>query len=685
MKQQQLALASSIALICGWSCAIDIHAQEIDLPRIDIVGREVNARSKIPGTVDVINQRQLEILQPLSLQDALKTIPGVNIRGDEGGLGSIPNIGMRGLNPSRSQKVLLLEDGAPIHPSLFISNASYYSPPVDRMSGIEVLKGASGLQYGPSNIGGVVNYLTKTPVQGFKLSGKAGNYGYHLAQIEAGGKSDSNGAIAGINIIKSESNGYQDNGYKMYDILFKGGVSINQDQWLSLKYTHYDNNINTSYVGLRPNQYINKISSNPAPNDYFVTQRNALDVNHSWEIDADTKLNTLLYWSKLGRDYWRQSISTRNTNETVFNICDGSASCMFGRNREFEMLGIDSRISHAFSVMDMKNEFELGVRLHTESQTNQMVASTSYAKSGKVASHEENKANSMAIFAQNRFLITRDFALIPGVRIESYQQNRHNVFTEKSGSAKNVETIPQVGTTWQVIPELQLYSSVYKGFAPAQLATAINEKGVDQQLDPERSTNIEFGLRGANSGFTYDAALFSMNFSNQIVNQSLAAGITKANGGKSLHQGMELALGYVLGDGWSVSGNMTYIPVAKFVGSSSMGADGKRIPYTPDLTSNLGVNYQKNGFNSLVSLNYLSHQFPDSANTVNSNSIGTVGEIPSITTVNWSANYAMSKSLKLFGGVNNVFNKRYISSRSPDGIFVGAPFNFQAGMSYQFF
>jgi Fe(3+) dicitrate transport protein len=172
MKQQKVAWASSIALVCGWSLAIDIHAQEIDLPRMDIVGREVNARSKIPGTVDVINQQQLEILQPLSLQDALKTVPGVNVRGDEGGLGSIPNIGIRGLNPSRSQKVLLLEDGAPIHPSLFISNASYYSPPVDRMSGIEVLKGASGLQYGPSNIGGVINYLTKTPEQGFKLSGK---------------------------------------------------------------------------------------------------------------------------------------------------------------------------------------------------------------------------------------------------------------------------------------------------------------------------------------------------------------------------------------------------------------------------------------------------------------------------------------------------------------------------------
>jgi Fe(3+) dicitrate transport protein len=685
MKQKKLAWALRLALVCGCSLSSGIGAKEIDLPRMDIVGSEENARSKIPGTVDVINQKQLELLQPLSIQDALKTIPGINIRGDEGGLGSIPNIGIRGLNPSRSQKVLLLEDGAPIHPSLFISSASYYSPPVDRMSGIEVLKGASGLQYGPSNIGGVINYLTKTPEEGFKLSGKAGNYGYQFAQIEAGGKSESNGAIAGINIIKSESDGYQGNGFKMYDILFKGGVAIDQNQWLSLKYTHYDNNINTSYVGLRPNQYDARFSGNPAPNDYFVTQRNAVDLNHSWEMAAGTKMNTLLYWSRLDRDYWRQSISARTADKTSFTLCDGASDCMFGRNREFQMLGVDSRVTHAYEAMGMNNEFEFGLRLHTETQSNQLVASRSLAKSGRVSSHEENKANSVALFAQNRFLLSKDFAVTPGVRIESYNQSRNNVLTEKSGSAKNLETVPQIGASWQLIPELQLYSSVYKGFAPAQLATAISDKGVDQQLDPERSTNFEFGLRGANNGFSYDAAIFSMNFSNQIVNQSLAAGITKANGGKSLHQGMELSLGYGLESGWGLSGNLTYIPVAKFIGNSSMGKDGNRIPYTSELVSNLGVSYQKNGLNTLVSLNYLSSQFADSANTALPNSIGTLGEIPAITTVNWSANYAINKSLKIFGVVNNLLNKRYISSRSPDGIFAGAPINFQAGMSYQFF
>ena len=115
-----------------------------------------------------------------------------------------------------------------------------------------------------------------------------------------------------------------------------------------------------------------------------------------------------------------------------------------------------------------------------------------------------------------------------------------------------------------------------------------------------------------------------------------------------------------------------------------MGKDGKRIPYTPELTSNLGVNYQKNGFNTLLSLNYVSKQYADSANTITQNTIGTIGEVPAFATVNWSVNYDINKEWKVFGVVNNLFDKRYIASRSPDGIFPGAPLNFQAGMSYQF-
>jgi len=529
-----------------------------------------------------------------------------------------------------------------------------------------------------------VNYLTKTPLPGFKLTGKVGDYGYRLAEIEAGGKSSTNGAIGGINLIQSESSGYQGNGFKMYDVLMKGGIEVAENQWLSVKYTHYDNNINTSYVGLRPTQYINRSNENPAPNDRFITQRNAVDINHSFEVNADTKINTLMYWSQLSRNYWRQSIVKRTQDATIFKACNVGSDCQVGRNREFQMLGIDSRVNHAYKALGIANEAEFGVRLHAESQINQLVSSKTLAYSGRVSLHENNKANSIALYGQNRFLLTENFALIPGVRVESYNQTRSNVITGRAGSAKNVETIPQIGATWQLIPQVQAYGSIYKGFAPAQLASAIDDKGVDQQLAPERSTNMELGLRGRSGAFSYDSAIFSMNFSNQIVNQSLAAGISKANGGKSLHQGAEASLAYELGHGWGVNANATYIPVAKFVGTNSLGRDGNRIPYTPKLTSNLGVAYEKNGFNTLISLNYVSNQYADSANTVAPNTIGTLGEVPAFTTVNLSANYAINQDWKVFGVINNVFDKRYISSRSPDGIFAGAPLNFQAGMSYQF-
>ncbi len=140
-----------LALALALCCSATVAAQESELPRIDVFAKK--AAQQQPGSVAVISKEKLEVLQPLSTQDALKTVPGVTVREEEG-YGFIPNIGMRGLNSNRSQKVLVLEDGAPVAPSLFLANESYYSPRVERMEEIEVLKGAAGLRYGPTTIGG---------------------------------------------------------------------------------------------------------------------------------------------------------------------------------------------------------------------------------------------------------------------------------------------------------------------------------------------------------------------------------------------------------------------------------------------------------------------------------------------------------------------------------------------------
>ena len=178
-------LIASVLISALGGISLPLMAKEIELPSINVVDRFEGGASSIPGAVDIVSPEKMEMIQPASLQDALKMVPGVNAR-DEEGYGAIPNIGIRGLSPNRSTKVLILEDGAPIQPSLFLSNASYYSPPVERISSIEVLKGATGLRYGPNTIGGVINYQSKTPLKDGIVKGKIGSHGYQLLELEGG-------------------------------------------------------------------------------------------------------------------------------------------------------------------------------------------------------------------------------------------------------------------------------------------------------------------------------------------------------------------------------------------------------------------------------------------------------------------------------------------------------------------
>ena len=662
-----------------------LMAKEIELPSINVIDRQEGGASSIPGAIDIISPEEMEMIQPASLQDALKTVPGVNAR-DEEGYGAIPNIGIRGLSPNRSTKVLILEDGAPIQPSLFLSNASYYSPPVERISSIEVLKGATGLRYGPNTIGGVINYQSKTPLKDGIVKGKLGSHGYRLLELEAGTSSEQKSMGGGINLITSEANGFRNNGYRMNDILVKGGMAIGQSQWLGLKLTRYENEINTSYVGLRPDEFIHTPTKNPAPDDQFLSNRTSFDINHELEIDTSTKLKTLMYWSQLERNFWRRDVASKTRQGTSFVDCGGAAYCVTGRNRNFDMLGIDSRLFTNYQAFGIQNESEIGVRLHSETMSNKTERSNAgpRARTGVITGNENNDAKAVALYLQNRFLFTDQFAVTPGVRVESYRQNRKNEMNGVQGQANNTELVPGIGATWQLAPELQLYSSFYKGFAPAMISAAISGDGVDQKLDAERSMNIEFGFRGQAQKWTYEGAAFRMDFSNQIVNQALSGGISKTNGGQSLHQGAEGALGYAITSAWSVLANATYIPVAEFKGGT-LGPIGNRIPYTPKLTGNLGLNYSKDGLKSFLNAYHVSSQYADSANTVQESNDGTKGLIPSFTTLNWSFVYSPKRDIKLFGVVRNLFDKKFISGRSPDGIFPGAERNFELGLAYQFY
>ena len=81
---------------------------------IEVVARAEDLRTAIPGSLHVIGKSDLVATKPIDANEVLRQVPGVNLREDSGPVATRLNVGMRGLNPNRSRKVLVLEDGIPV-------------------------------------------------------------------------------------------------------------------------------------------------------------------------------------------------------------------------------------------------------------------------------------------------------------------------------------------------------------------------------------------------------------------------------------------------------------------------------------------------------------------------------------------------------------------------------------------
>ena len=119
----------TLSLVLGmWGIANSAQAEsnEATPETIVVVGQRDNLL-KIAGAGATIEEADLLRARVFTINDALRQVSGVFAR-DEEGLGLRPNIGIRGLSPIRSSKVLLLEDGIPLGYAPYGDNAAYFHP-----------------------------------------------------------------------------------------------------------------------------------------------------------------------------------------------------------------------------------------------------------------------------------------------------------------------------------------------------------------------------------------------------------------------------------------------------------------------------------------------------------------------------------------------------------------------------
>jgi Fe(3+) dicitrate transport protein len=695
-KRRPLSIALTLisaGLLLQQSAAVlaQDEVETLRLPTILVIGNNPADVSRQPGAVSLVHLEELILRQPRSTEEALRAVPGITIKPEEESA-IVANIGMRGLS-SGDYKTLILEDGVPVAPGLFVGNGRYYNPRIQRMEGIEVLKGAASLRYGPSTIGGVINYVTKQPRDGVEVAFRAGSWNTQEATLEVGASSPSGDATFGAIVNNVSSDGFLDKGYDTTDIMIKAGMAIGNNQRISIKYADYSNDANISYRGHFLQEYRNEARNNPAPDDYFLTERRSLDINHQWDISPAARLNTLVFGSEMFRDYWRF-----NTNNAA-SAAAGSwvyTDALNGNNRAFERFGVDTRLTFEHQLFGLASEAELGLRYMDENMNDVTVQATrATPRTGPLGKDTLDTAESFALYAQNRFLLTDTVALTTGLRIEQYEQDRLdrrlNAAQGNFVSTDNTEVMPGVGLSWQMNPEIQLFGSVYKAFSPSLNSDALNGMQ-DQQLDAERSVNMEFGVRGANQRMTYEFAMFRMDFDNQIIPANSNSQFQVTNGGETLHQGLEFGLGFDLGAGFSLNTNATYVSDAEFRGNrvARNGAittpDGNRIPYTPEWVANAALEYETGNLRSGLSVHHTGKQYTDVLNTTTlaeSASGFFTGQVAAYTVADLYLVYSVNDQLSLNAAVKNLADKQYIASLR-QGIYVGTERSFDVGLKYRF-
>jgi Fe(3+) dicitrate transport protein len=681
------------------------------LPRVDVVGKRDNL-DRIPGSAYTLDKDTLETSRVFTINEALRKVPGVHVK-DEEGFGLRPNIGIRGLNPTRSTKVTLLEDGLPLAYAPYGDNASYFHPPVERYERIEVLKGAGQVLYGPQTIGGVINYITPMPTEEFSgsLGLTLGNRDYANAHVRL----SASGWL--LDFTRKQGNGARDNTYsEINDVSVKKLLVIDDRQAITFRANAFTEDSQVTYSGITDAEYRNfGARYNPFRNDYFDTRRTAASATHQYNFSADTTLYTSVYAAYFSRDWWRQASSTtdgqcgltaaRGLGQAVNpDTCNSSQ----GRLRDYFTWGVEPRLRTKWSAFGVTSELDTGVRAHFEDQERRQVnAAAPAGRAGTTVENNLRETQAYSAFFQNRFLLG-DVTVSPGLRFESIRNERTNRINGSTGSESLSQWIPSLGATWQVEKSTTLFAGVHRGFAPPRTEDIINTGpavATFTNVGAELSTNWELGVRtNAVRHLNLQATAFRNDFSRLIAVGSIAGGGVNLSQGEALFQGFELGGRFGAPSGFYSTAALSLVPTAeqstRFIelatNNAILGsAAGNRLPYAPKQTATIGVGYAtQGGLDAQVEMVHVGEQFADFANVDNAatatglntqqRNSGQFGKIEAFTIFNAAVNYRLPQyKVTLFLAVKNLADKVYIVDRTR-GILPGAPRLVQAGFRYDF-
>ncbi|ABI58064.1 TonB-dependent receptor family protein [Alkalilimnicola ehrlichii MLHE-1] len=656
-----------------------------------------------PGAASVLTDLDFEALRPFTLHDAFDFVAGVRTIDDDA-LGLRSGIGVRGAPPRRSRKTLLLEDGSPISASNYLDPSAHYTPPMQRLERVEVLKGAGQLIHGPLNNHGIVNFRNKqatpTPETTVELAG--GNQGTFKRHLMHRRTVDDVGVV--LAYTGANSDGVFDTEEHQFDDFY---ASFDWD-------VNARHDLRTSILHFRERSD-GYDESNLSPEDFAIDPRgkrrlgegrkdNNISVNywkwdltHAFQASDRLSFSSKVFYSDLDRPRFR----SRNPDDPR------AERVMEGRDRRYEVFGGESRA--AFTGMQtgaVTHTVEGGLRFEqhdfddrrpvgrpgerldegNRGRLRAIAGEDGFTRDGRLITY---KAEAYSGFLQNR-MQAGDWTLTPGLRVESYRQEKSTRFRPGSDdegvteSEWNTLYLPGISLLYQGLDQADLYAGVHRGYAPAPA------RSDEFPLVPEKGLNSQLGVRSRGlQGVSYDVAVFYNRIEDTLIRDDVDefGDALFVNAVDSDVYGLDVELRVdsapFTGSDYNFFGQVAWnYTEAEF---TTGPLDGNRVPEIPRHAGSLTLGMDHlSGWEVSATVSHFGDFFSDIENTLEI--AEDAGQVPSRTLLSARASYHTQVSgadATLWLQGRNLTDKLYISDVQ-DGLRPGAERTVIGGLTLRF-
>ncbi|SHN33959.1 TonB-dependent siderophore receptor [Rhizobacter sp. OV335] len=651
-------------------------AAEVTLEPVQVSGNWLgsglqNSVKSFAGARTVVKKEEIEQTGAASIGDVMRRIPGVQSTENSGSAGSAIslNIGVRGLTGRYSPRSTVLLDGIPLAVAPYGQPQLSFAPvSLNNIESVDVVRGGGAVRYGPQNVGGIINFNTRSIPATDTLSGDAtvryndfSEGGGHNTQYSLFlGRELDNGL--GLALLYSGLDGSEwraNSDEKVNDLAVKFRQPLVGKAEVYGKLSYYDVTSRTP-GGLTPAQYDADPFRNTRPTDYWSGVRKGIDLGYLNPLSATQEAEVRLYYNESSR-----ASVLINTGGTLLTH----------QPRNYRVLGVEPRYTQRLAFGSVAHDVTVGYRFVRERGDDNSFTENFPSGGANPTTSFENETDAHAVYVDDRIAIG-NWRITPGVRFEHISTTRIDG-AGKTFDTDNNKALPSVNVAWLVTSEWTLFSNYNTSFGPVQ-NIQLNSQTATNPLKPEVAKTFELGTRWKSATLSAELTAFRLRFDNQIQQVTAGAFPRFANLGATKHDGVETALDYSFDKdsalaGLNVFANYTHTRALQESGDTA----GNEVPFYSRDTDTVGARYRLAAWSFNLSSTHQSSQFSDNANgwaeTVN----GGAGLVPGYrlwnAQVGWKLPTATAIDVQV--GINNLADKRYYT-RNVDGNLgrmVGAP------------